>query len=152
MKNVRKMLDKLWIIFAMVGTVSAMDIAPFYFEHASGLDPESQEAEWDYLMKYKMFGASGIDFENGNIRVTDSSGWFGTSHGSFTLQNGGDVVGGPILIGGDLNIKMGPELFANGPVNVTGNILVGQETNFSTKNNEFHGHQCVQGDVPSVYA
>ena len=73
MKNVRKMLDKLWIIFAMVGTVSAMDIAPFYFEHASGLDPESQEAEWDYLMKYKMFGASGIDFENGNIRVFAST-------------------------------------------------------------------------------
>ena len=74
MKNVRKMLDKLWIIFAMVGTVSAMDIAPFYFEHASGLDPESQEAEWDYLMKYKMFGASGIDFENGNIKFFDAKG------------------------------------------------------------------------------
>ena len=152
MLDVKKMLDKLWMIFAVVGVASAMDIAPFYFENASGLDPKSQEAEWDYLMKYKMFGASGIKFENGDIRVTDSVGWFGTSHGDFTLQNGGDVVGGPILIGGNLDIKMGPELFANGPVNVTGNIVVGQETNFASKPNEFHGHQCVYGDVPNVYA
>ena len=36
MKIVKKVFDKLWVIFAMVGTVSAMDIAPFYFEHASG--------------------------------------------------------------------------------------------------------------------
>lgn len=152
MKIVKKVFDKLWLILAVVGVASAMDIAPFTFANASGQDAETQEAEWDYLMKYKMFGASGIKFENGDIRVTDSVGWFGTSHGDFTLQNGGDVVGGPILIGGNLDIKMGPELFANGPVNVTGNIVVGQETNFASKPNEFHGHQCVYGDVPNVYA
>lgn len=152
MKNVKKMLDKLWIFFAMVGVASAMDIAPFYFGNAAGSDAETQEAEWNYLMKYKMFGASGIKFENGNIRVTDSVGWFGTSHGNLSFQNGDDSIGGPILIGGDIDIKMGPEVFVNGPVNVTGNILVGQETNFASKPNEFHGHQCVQGDVPSVYA
>ena len=152
MKNVRKMLDKLWIIFAMVGTVSAMDIAPFYFANASGQDAETQEAEWDYLMKYKMFGARAIDFGNGFIRVTDSTGWFGTSHGNLYFDNGLDTVGGPILIGGDIKIKMGPEVFTNGPVNVTGSIVIGQETNFASKPNEFHGHQCVQGDVPGVYA
>lgn len=152
MKIVKKVFDKLWLILAVVGTVSAMDIAPFFFANASGQDAETQEAEWNYLMKYKMFGASGIKFENGNIRVTDSVGWFGTSHGNLSFQNGDDSIGGPILIGGDIDIKMGPEVFVNGPVNVTGNILVGQETNFASKPNEFHGHQCVQGDVPSVYA
>ena len=136
----------------MVGTVSAMDIAPFYFANASGQDAETQEAEWDYLMKYKMFGARAIDFGNGFIRVTDSTGWFGTSHGNLYFDNGLDTVGGPILIGGDIKIKMGPEVFTNGPVNVTGSIVIGQETNFASKPNEFHGHQCVQGDVPGVYA
>ena len=152
MKIVKKVFDKLWLILAVVGVASAMDIAPFYFGNAAGSDAETQEAEWNYLMKYKMFGASGIKFENGNIRVTDSVGWFGTSHGNLSFQNGDDSIGGPILIGGDIDIKMGPEVFVNGPVNVTGNILVGQETNFASKPNEFHGHQCVQGDVPSVYA
>ncbi len=152
MEKTKKILNKLWLILAVAGVASAMDIAPFYFGNAAGTDAESQEAEWDYLMKYKMFGASGIQFENGDIRVTDSVGWFGTSHGNFTLQNGGDIVGGPVLIGGNLDIKMGPELFSNGPVNVTGKIIIGQETNFASKPNEFHGHQCVQGDVPGVYA
>ncbi|WP_158278303.1 MULTISPECIES: cadherin repeat domain-containing protein [unclassified Fibrobacter] len=149
MKN---FLNKLWLVLTVAGVASAMDIAPFYFGNAAGTDAETQEAEWNYLMKYKMFGASGIKFENGNIRVTDSVGWFGTSHGNLSFQNGDDSIGGPILIGGDIDIKMGPEVFVNGPVNVTGNILVGQETNFASKPNEFHGHQCVQGDVPSVYA
>ena len=155
MVRVNKMntvLHKLWLVLMAAGVASAMDIAPFYFGNAAGTDAETQEAEWDYLMKYKMFGASGIQFENGDIRVTDSVGWFGTSHGNFTLQNGGDIVGGPVLIGGNLDIKMGPELFSNGPVNVTGKIIIGQETNFASKPNEFHGHQCVQGDVPGVYA
>lgn len=150
--NMKNFLNKLWLVLMAAGVASAMDIAPFYFGNAAGTDAETQEAEWNYLMKYKMFGASGIKFENGNIRVTDSVGWFGTSHGDFSLQNGGDSVGGPILIGGNLDIKMGPEVFVNGPVNVAGNIIVGQETNFASKPNEFHGHQCVQGDVPSVYA
>ena len=150
--NMKKLLNKLWLVLMAAGVASAMDIAPFYFGNAAGTDAETQEAEWNYLMKYKMFGASGIKFENGDIRVTDSVGWFGTSHGDFSLQNGGDSVGGPILIGGNLDIKMGPEVFVNGPVNVAGNIIVGQETNFASKPNEIHGHQCVQGDVPSVYA
>lgn len=152
MEKTKKILNKLWLILAVAGVASAMDIAPFFFENAAAMDAATQEAEWDYLMKYKMFGASGIQFENGDIRVTDSVGWFGTSHGNFTLQNGGDIVGGPVLIGGNLDIKMGPELFSNGPVNVTGKIIIGQETNFASKPNEFHGHQCIQGDVPGVYA
>ncbi len=157
MKNVRKMLDKLWVIFAMVGTVSAMDIAPFYFGEASGKDAESQEAEWNYLMKYKMFGAHGINFNNMSIWVTDSVGWFGTADGALNLlKNGQDTIGGPILIGGNINIQMGPEIFTNGPVNVTGDIVITNESNFYNNGdyngNKFNGHQCVAGDVNSLYA
>ncbi len=152
MKIVKKVFDKLWVIFAMVGTVSAMDIAPFYFEHASGQDAETQEAEWNYLMKYKMFGASQINFNNTLIRVTDSVGWFGTSHGDLNLlHNGLDTIGGPILVGGDLNLHMGPEVFTNGPVNVTGNITVDAAVDFSSKGNLFNGEQCVKGSVHYLY-
>ena len=152
MMNIKTVLNKLWLVLAIAGVASAMDISPFYFDHAASTDAETQEAEWDYLMKYKMFGARAIDFGNGFIRVTDSTGWFGTSHGNLYFVNGLDTVGGPILIGGDIKIKMGPEVFTNGPVNVTGSIVIGQETNFASKQNEFHGHQCVKGDVPGVYA
>lgn len=152
MMNIKTVLNKLWLVLAIAGVASAMDISPFYFDHAASTDAETQEAEWDYLMKYKMFGARAIDFGNGFIRVTDSTGWFGTSHGNLYFDNGLDTVGGPILIGGDIKIKMGPEVFTNGPVNVTGSIVIGQETNFASKQNEFHGHQCVKGDVPGVYA
>ena len=155
--NMKNMLSKLWLVLIVAGVASAMDIAPFYFEHAAGADAETQEAEWDYLMKYKMFGASGIDFNNDLIRVTDSVGWFGTSHGPLNLTNNGrDTIGGPILIGGDLNIQMGPEVFTNGPVNVTGNIVITNENNFwnngNYNGNRFAGEQCVQGAVPNYYA
>ena len=150
--NIKKFLNKLWLVLIAAGVASAMDIAPFYFENAAGTDAESQEAEWDYLMKYKMFGASGIDFKNDLIRVTDSVGWFGTSHGPLNLTNNGrDTIGGPILVGGDINIHMGPEVFTNGPVNVTGNINIDAPVDFSSKGNLFHGEQCVKGNVHYLY-
>ena len=151
--NIKKFLNKLWLVLMVAGVASAMDIAPFYFENAAGTDAESQEAEWDYLMKYKMFGAGQINFDNTLIRVTDSVGWFGTSHGDLNLlHNGLDTIGGPILIGGNINFHMGPEVFANGPVNVTGNITVDAETDFKSKGNLFHGEQCVKGTVPYYYS
>ena len=152
MLDVKKMLDKLWMIFAVVGVASAMDIAPFYFEKAADTDVETQEAEWNYLMKYKMFGAHGINFNNTLIRVTDSVGWFGTADGDLNLlKNGQDTIGGPILVGGNINFHMGPEVFTNGPVNVTGDITVDDTTNFKSKGNLFYGEQCVKGDVHYLY-
>mgnify|MGYP006335168151 CR=1 FL=1 len=62
--DMKNFLNKLWLVLMAAGVASAMDIAPFYFGNAAGTDAETQEAEWNYLMKYKMFGASGIKFEN----------------------------------------------------------------------------------------
>lgn len=153
MEKTKKILNKLWLILAVAGVASAMDIAPFYFGQAAGTDAETQEAEWDYLMKYKMFGAHGINFNNTLIRVTDSVGWFGTSQGNLNLlSNGLDTIGGPILIGGNINFHMGPEVFTNGPVNVTGNITVNAESDFSSKGNLFYGEQCVKGSVHYLYS
>ena len=156
MVRVNKMntvLHKLWLVLMAAGVASAMDIAPFYFGNAAGTDAETQEAEWDYLMKYKMFGAGQINFDNTLIRVTDSVGWFGTSHGDLNLlHNGLDTIGGPILIGGNINFHMGPEVFTNGPVNVTGNITVNAESDFSSKGNLFYGEQCVKGSVHYLYS
>lgn len=151
--KMKTMLHKLWLVLMAAGVASAMDIAPFYFGQAAGTDAETQEAEWDYLMKYKMFGAHGINFNNTLIRVTDSVGWFGTSQGNLNLlSNGLDTIGGPILIGGNINFHMGPEVFTNGPVNVTGNITVNAESDFSSKGNLFYGEQCVKGSVHYLYS
>ena len=153
MENAKKILNKLWLILAVAGFASAADVAPFYFQYAAGADAETQEAEWNYLMKYKMFGAHGINFNNTLIRVTDSVGWFGTADGDLNLMNNGlDTIGGPILVGGDLNFHMGPEVFTNGPVNVTGNITVDAETDFRSKGNLFNGEQCVKGTVHYLYS
>ena len=62
--KMKTMLHKLWLVLMAAGVASAMDIAPFYFGYAAGTDAETQEAEWDYLMKYKMFGAGQINFDN----------------------------------------------------------------------------------------
>ena len=156
----KNIMTKLGLVLAMAVPALATVVAPFKFYSAvddngnpsQWVASSNLEEEWDYLMKYKMFGASGITFKNGKIRVTDSVGWFGTSHGDFDLAgNGEDSVGGPIQIGGSIKINMGPEVFSQGPVNVTENISVTSETNFASKDNYFHGDHCVKGTVPNSY-
>ena len=142
--DVKKSVGLLLIV---VGVAFAADVKPFVFGYIASEEPEYdslQQAEWNYLMKYKMFGAHGISFNNQQIRVTDTVGWFGTSVGSFHLNNGQDTVGGPILIGGNIEITQGPEVFANGPVRVLGTVSVAQSDNFRDKPSFFNrGSYCI---------
>ena len=147
-----------YIAFLLAGTLASLafaaDVAPLSFSYISQAD--TQQAEWDYLMKYKLFGATGIRFKNQKIQIPDSSGWFGTAEGDFLMMgdggpsNGDILVGGPILIGGDVSLDLGPDVFTSGPVRVTGNVDAPAD-GFKTRENRFVGPQCVQGTTDSKY-
>lgn len=92
---------KGWLtsIVLYVGIASAANVSPLYFESlgaSSSDDSVAQQEYWEYLMKFKAWGTQGITFEGMNIKMPDSSGWFGTALGDFTAANDQHVVGGPI--------------------------------------------------------
>ena len=139
------------IILFLIAFAIGADVKPFIFTQID-TSRETQQAEWDYLLKYKVFGAEGIEFNNQLIRLPDKSGWFGTSHGDFIVeQNGQDTVGGKIIIGGKIFIKQGPLVLTTGPVRAD-SIVIDQKDNFRGKENFFGGPQCIGGTIPDVYA
>ena len=125
----------------------AASVEPFYFESIDLNDTAAQQAEWDYLMKYKIFGQNGIDFKGGKISIPDKVGWFGTADGDFTLANTNHNVGGPILIGGDMKFDDGIDTISTGPVRVLGSIYT---SNF-TGPNILNGIHCVGGTIADKY-
>lgn len=139
----KSIIAKLGFVVALAVPALAADVAPFSFGSSN------DQKYWDNLMKYKVFGANGINFIGRNIRVTDSSGWFGTAKGDFDMSSGNDyhVVGGPILIGGDIILSNGNDHFTTGPVRVTGGISLG----YSTWSGDAHGVQCINGSVDPLY-
>jgi len=136
------------LLFCIAFCFSA-DVKPLYFNNVSN-DSVEQQAEWDYLMKYKMFGAHGIEFAGQNINVPDKSGWFGTADGDWSLANTDHKVGGPIIIGGSISFDNGNDSLTTGPVNVGGNIIIKQE-GFKDRTNAFLSYQCVKGTVDQKY-
>ena len=148
----------------LVGTLASLalaaDVKPLYFDYITGSGStydSLQQEEWEYLMKFKMFGTNGITFGNEKIRVTDSVGWFGTSKGSLNLgQNGKDTIGGPILVGVNLTFHNGPDVFTTGPLYVNGNVVVTEEgfkdgDSNPEKRSSFAGDVCVGGTADSKF-
>ena len=138
------------IILFLIAFVWSADYKPFIFENVPNND-SAQQTEWDILMKYKAFGAYSFSIANNSVRLTDKSGWIGTSKGDLVLaQNGGDTLGGPIVVGGNLTFKNGPDVFTTGPLNVYGNVNA-TEDGFKGRENIFNGFQCVKGTVDAKY-
>ena len=138
------------IILLLVAFAFTADYKPFTFENIPNND-SVQQVEWDILMKYKVFGAYTFSIVNNSVRLTDKSGWIGTSKGDLILaQNGGDTLGGPIVVGGNLTFKNGPDVFTTGPLNVYGNVNA-TEDGFKGRANIFNGFQCVKGTADVKY-
>ena len=140
----------------LVGTLAssalAADAAPFYFgnsQPSSSADSTKNNKYWDNLMKYKMFGTTGITFLGRQVVIPDSSGWFGTAKGDFISLNNWHHVGGPILIGGDISLESGDgdDTLSTGPVRVTGSIKSANRNGTNVSN----GIHCVKGSVDSKY-
>ena len=135
----------LFIAFAF-----GADYKPFEFTNITN-DSALQQAEFDYLLKYKMFGANGITFNGQNIKVPDKSGWFGTADGNFELKEVDHIIGGPILVGGNISFDNGQDGFTTGPVRASGDIIV-KQTGFKDRANVSAGFNCVQGIVDPKFA
>ena len=146
------------LVSGLFGGAFAADVStrynfyPLYFDYVTRTDSVAQKAEWDYLMKYKMYGRTGIDFPSGNINIPDKVGWFGTSQGDWTMSNEEHRVGGPILIGGNIIFGDGKDSILTGPVRVTGSVSVANETNFTGKPNMVKGFACVAGNVFNAFS
>lgn len=158
-----KFFTSALLLLGLVLPSLAAESWPLYFDRFSATTKGNAETdslnqqEWNYLMRFKMFGATGIQFKNQNIIIPDSSGWFGTSKGNFdmTTANGNIVVGGPIIIGGNINFNLGPYVFNSGPVRVEGSINAdngGFHNPYQGTYNEFNGQQCVSNSVSGNYA
>lgn len=138
------------IILFLIAFAIGADVKPFVFENVA-LEDSAQQAEFDYLLKYKMFGANGITFNGQNIKVPDKSGWFGTADGNFELKEVDHIIGGPILVGGNISFDNGQDGFTTGPVRVSGDIIV-KQTGFKDRANVSAGFNCVQGTVDPKFA
>ena len=148
-KKLKQIIQTASILgFIWGANVVAAPVEPFYFQGAT-----NQQDMWDSLMRYKMFGQTGINFGNQDINVTDKVGWFGTNNGDLTLANDKHVVGGPILIGGNIILGTGRLDFTTGPVRVTGRIdsKDGKSDGFANGPNFANGVHCVQGSVFDKY-
>lgn len=139
----KSIIAKLGFVVALAVPAFAADVAPFNF---SGVAPDSQQIYWNQLMRYKMFGQTGIYFKCGDIYVPDESGWFGTATGDFTLKNQRHKVGGPVLIGGKIEFDDGLDTISTGPLRASSITT----SNFNEPN-VINGNQCISGDVAQNY-
>ena len=148
----KSIMTKLGLVMALaVPALAGAPVKPFSFTYIGASNDALQQDEWNYLMKFKMFGTKGIEFGNESIRVTDSVGWFGTSKGSLKMGiNGKDTVGGPILVGKDLSFYLGPDVFTTGPLYVAGDVSVHSE-GFKDNKSTFAGDVCIGGTVAQYF-
>jgi len=136
-------------MFATLAGAAAVE--PFKFESTAD-DHDSQQAEWDLLIKYKLFGTGvetasgsikGIYFNGQQIYITDSIGFVGSAKGNLDMSgNIRHSVGGPMLFGGNFVDGDGFDTLMTGPTRFNGNFTV----NFNAREkNEFHGYNCIGG-------
>lgn len=118
------------LLFVMTFAFSA-DVKPFYF---NGVDSAQQQATWDELMKYKLWGTEYFSVGNGVI-VPDESGRNGTT-GELKGTGSETLLGGPIIVNGDINV-------GNGYTFPTGPVVANTMTMGNLNNGYFGGTMCL---------
>lgn len=118
----------LFITFAI-----GADVKPFEFTNIPN-DPTTQQDQYDYMLKYKLYGYEYFKM-GGNNDIPDSSGWSGTAHNLTTTDQ--VELGGHILAGGSISVGNGNKL-TTGPI---------RATTFSMNNDNtsiFAGTMCLE--------
>ena len=141
-QNMEKMLSKLWLVLIVAGVASAASVWPLEFNgigNTTDQEKETQQAYWNKLMTFKMWGTEGITM--GHASTPDVNGAIGTAKNGITLYNGEHNLGGPIYVGGSITFGDGPDAFLSGPVRVTEDFASGQNTN------SFYGTYCIEGSA-----
>ena len=119
------------ILLFLVAFVFSADVKPFYFE---GVQETEQQATWDELMKYKLWGTDSF-LLGGNSPITDESGRNGTT-GNLIGTGSETLLGGPVLINGDITLK-------NGCTFTTGPIVANSMSIENLNNGYFGGTLCL---------
>ena len=137
----KNIMTKLGFVLAMAvpalaAEEDAFPLDPLYFPGAT--DDDAQEI-WSELMKYKLWATSGFDVGN-RLEVKEDKGWVGTSDGDFVMTGPGAQVGGPIIIGGNVDLQNKGAGFLTGPLRVEKTLTLNTES-------EFYGTVCIQGDT-----
>ncbi len=138
----KNIMTKLGLVLAMAVPALAAEeedafpLDPLYFPGAT--EDDAQEI-WSELMKYKLWATSGFDVGN-RLEVKEDKGWVGTSDGDFVMTGPGAQVGGPIIIGGNVDLQNKGAGFLTGPLRVEKTLTLNTES-------EFYGTVCIQGDT-----
>lgn len=98
------------ILFLSIFAFSA-DVKPFVFEGVAK-DSATQQEEYNYMLKYKLFGRDYITIGN-DVVIQDQSGWNGTA--GYMTANARLSLGGPVLVNETITFGDQPTL-TSGPV------------------------------------
>lgn len=150
MLNMKKWLDKAWLLLVVVGFALGASVKPLYFDNIDPADQDYdslQQASWENLVKYKLWGTNGIFLNNnGELRIEETSGYNGTADGNINFAHD-HHLGGPILVGGNVNFQdMNVELLG-GPVRVLGAVHIPQWRNNELAKGRFDGPYCVRDSI-----
>ena len=104
---------RYWLTFilALAMSVFAADVKPFVFDGVAK-DSATQQAEFEYMLQYKLFGRDYMSIGN-DVTILDKSGWNGT-RGDLTVAHR-MKLGGPTLVAGDIKLGDGNQ-FTTGPI------------------------------------
>ena len=130
--------------FFTVSYAVASEIYPFYFSYIDKDDDAKQDAEWQKLIKYKLWGTStsgddGVAFYNNDIYVDDEVGYSGSAKGNFFVRNQDHSIGGPLAFGGSYIGDTGNDTILTGPSHFAGDVNI--KTN-GQNNTVWRGNVC----------
>ena len=121
------------IILFIIAFALGADVSPLYFDNIAS-DPATQQDQYDYMLKYKLYGRDYFKL-GGNNDIPDSSGWTGTAN-NFTSTDQVEL-GGPILAGGSISVGNGNKL-TTGPIRATSFTMNNDNSSI------FAGTMCLQ--------
>lgn len=140
--NMKKFLNKLWLVLIVAGVSSAANVWPLEFNgigNTTDQEKETQQAYWNKLMTFKMWGTEGITM--GHASTPDVNGAIGVARNGMVFSDGEHNLGGPIYVGGSIDFDTGNDAFLSGPVRVTENFTAG------ANGNRFYGTYCIEGSA-----
>lgn len=146
-ENLKRLFSGLFLV---AGCAWGASVAPLYFTslgNSADDRAEEQQAYWESLMKYKVWGTHSLTYSNGNISISDNTGYNGTADGDFIVNFQHHHIGGPTLVGGNFKFNNGGyDTLTTGPVRVLGDMQVTLQDD-----NVFEGDYCVKGNIRGQY-
>ena len=161
-----KLISKTFalVLFSIATSMSATSIAPFTFGNTN-----TDEDNWHYLMKFKLWGSAGIslgnrdefydtrlydrtingnDYSSYNYIDPDTLGWVGTAKGNLAVVGNEGWIDGPIIVGGSITGSSSISLIT-GPIRTsTGNIACTYTGTACTGTNQ--SESCSYDRVPEI--